>query len=80
MDKEKFLKAVLQAADRIVARALENGPADIYDLQLKGISTRCNFEGDDALVSVSRGEMLVPDTDGAWHVGEQYRREELDGT
>ena len=71
MDKEKFLKAVLQAADRIVARALENGPAVGYDLQLHGIS----ISNEDILSKVIHGETLI-EVDGTWIVGTQYRKEE----
>lgn len=77
MNKELFLKAVLQAADRLAAKAVENGPADIYDLRLTGTSGRYPFKGDDKVVVITHGERITCAADGSWVVEEQYRREEL---
>lgn len=87
MDEEKFRRAVLESADRLVSQVLNHQhiPAVIYDLQLIGtkplLSVRIAVDTGDILErgsqAITFGEKLTELIGGEWRSDEQYRRTEV---
>lgn len=81
MNKELFLKAVLQSADRLVAKAIEADLADgIWDLQLISTTSMYDTHGDimDVCERITFGEELCELVDGSWRLEDAYRCEKID--
>ncbi len=85
MDKDKFRRAVLEAADALVSRVLDHRvkghaqiPAHVYDLQLIGTKSLLSVKSDGSQVPGSQivtfGEKLTELVGGEWRLDDQYQR------